>query len=104
GTIDLLERAAADPDPEIRRAALRASAKLGHPAAERWILPALNDPITSVRLQAIAASVSLGLRSALPDLTAMRSDEELWIRLRVEQAFDRLAPEQNAALPRDGAR
>jgi HEAT repeat protein len=41
GTIDLLERAAADPDPEIRRAALRASAKLGHPAAERWILPAL---------------------------------------------------------------
>ena len=104
GTIDLLERAAADPDPEIRRAALRASAKLGHPAAARWILPALNDPITSVRLQAIAASVSLGLRSALPDLTAMRSDEELWIRLRVEQAFDRLAPEQNAALPRDGAR
>ena len=104
GTIDLLERAAADPDPEIRRAALRASAKLGHPAAERWILPALNDPITSVRLQAIAASVSLGLRSALPDLTTMRSDEELWIRLRVEQAFDRLAPEQNAALPRDGAR
>ena len=74
------------------------------PNDERWILPALNDPITSVRLQAIAASVSLGLRSALPDLTAMRSDEELWIRLRVEQAFDRLAPEQNAALPRDGAR
>ena len=80
------------------------SLKLGHPAAERWILPALNDPITSVRLQAIAASVSLGLRSALPVLTTMRSDEELWIRLRVEEAFERLAPEQNAALPKDDAR
>jgi hypothetical protein len=34
----------------------------------------------------------------------MRSDEELWIRLRVEEAFERLAPEQNAALPKDDAR
>ena len=56
------------------------------------------------RLQAIASSVSLGLGSALPVLTTMRNDEELWIRLRVEEAFERLAPEQNAALSKDDAR
>jgi len=97
GVIDVLRDASADPDPEIRCAALSASAKLGHPVAAQWVIAALNDPITSVRLQAIAASTHLGLRDAVPELSRLRGDEQLWVRLRAEQALEHLAPEQTAA-------
>lgn len=104
GIVDLLERAAPDPDPEIRCAVLRASGKLGHPAAARWIIESLSDPVASVRLQAIAASMELGLRQALPQLAEMRQDEKLWVRLRAEEAVDRLAPQLYAEQPREAAR
>lgn len=91
--IEVLEGAAADPDPEIRCAMLRASARLGHPAASPWVMAALNDPITSVRLQGIAACIRLGLREAVPELSRLRSDEQLWVRLRAEQAVEDLSPE-----------
>ena len=91
--IEVLEGVAADPDPEIRCAMLRASARLGHPAASPWVMAALNDPITSVRLQGIAACIRLGLREAVPELSRLRTDEQLWVRLRAEQAVEDLAPE-----------
>lgn len=102
GIVALLERFANDPDPEIRCAVLRASGKLGHPAAASWILESLRDPIVSVRLQAIAASIQLGLRQAIPQLAEMGRDEELWVRLRAEQALEQLTPQVNA--PREAIR
>lgn len=101
GVIDLLETTSSDPDPEIRGAVLRASGKLGHPAAAKWVVPHLNDPISSVRLQAIAAAVELGLRGALSDLRRLRGDDELWVRLRAEQAIERLEPEGSLAVLND---
>lgn len=91
--VDALEKAASSAEPEIRCAALRSSAKLGHPIAARWVLAGLIDPVTSVRLQAIAASRQLGLRDAVPELSRLRTDEQLWVRLRAEQALEHLAPE-----------
>lgn len=95
--INAIEKAAAHPEHEVRNAALRASAKLGHPAAANWILHALNDPVISVRLQAIRASVQLGLKQALPQILQMRNDDELWVRLRAEQAIDHFDPSLLAA-------
>ncbi|MFK4003133.1 HEAT repeat domain-containing protein [Qipengyuania sp. NPDC077563] len=90
--IDAVKNAAVDPNPEVRNAALRASAKLGHPAAADWILPALEDPVHSVRLQAIRAAVQLNLKQALPVILQLRNDDELWVRLRAEEAIEHLDP------------
>lgn len=90
--IAVLETAASDPEPKIRCAALRASGQLGNPVAARWVLPALNDQSSAVTLQAIAACVSLDLRDAVPQLTDLLLEEELWIRLRAEQALEHFAP------------
>ncbi|MBB3033603.1 HEAT repeat domain-containing protein [Alteriqipengyuania lutimaris] len=92
GAIDALDRASEDPDSEIRCAVMRASARLGHPAARRWIMMGLADRVPSVRLHAIAASVRLGLRTAVPAMTQLLHDPELWVRLRAEQALRQLAP------------
>lgn len=88
--IELLAGFAVDPESEIRCAALRAAGKFGHPAAAKWIVRSFADPVAAVRLQAIAAAVELGLREALPELQRLRGDGELWVRLRAEQALDRL--------------
>ena len=96
--IEVLGRAAEDPEPEIRSAVLRASAKLGNPAAARWITASLGDPITSVRLQAITAASQLGLHDVVPKLLHLRDeDEELWVRLRAEQALEYFLPQTVAA-------
>ena len=73
-------------------AVMRASARLGHPAAVRWIMMGLVDAAPSVRLQAIAASLQLTLRDAVPAITRLRHDPELWVRLRAEQALEQLEP------------
>ncbi|QSB44402.1 HEAT repeat domain-containing protein [Tsuneonella flava] len=92
GAIDTLDKASNDPDPEIRCAVMRASARLGHPAARRWIMIGFTDPVPAVRLQAIGASVRLGLRKAVPAIAQLRHDPELWVRLRAEQALEQLEP------------
>lgn len=95
--IDTLDKASNNPDPEIRCAVMRASARLGHPAAMRWIMMGLADPVPSVRLQAIAASARMGLRKAVPAIAQLRHDPELWVRLRAEQALEQLAPVDDVA-------
>lgn len=90
--IKILEQAASDSELEIRCAALRSSAKLGHPAAAQWVISALGDPVTSVRLQAITASMRLGLHSALPQLSHLTGDRDLWVRLRADEAIEQLLP------------
>lgn len=69
--IDTLDKASNDSDPEIRCAVMRASARLGHPAARRWIMMGLADPVSAVRLQAIGASIRLGLRKAVPAIARL---------------------------------
>lgn len=97
GVIETLDSAATDIDPEVRSAVMRASARLGHPAARRWTVMGLADPVPSVRLQAIAACVHLGLGQALPAITRLRNDPELWVRLRAEEALEQLAPVDSGA-------
>lgn len=88
--IEVLEKSSSDPDPEIRCAALRASAKLGHPTVAQTVFNGLRDPVYSVRLQSIAASVRLGLRDAVPEIVKLCRDEQLWVRLSAEQALEKL--------------
>lgn len=95
GVIDILQTVADDADCEIRCAVLRASARLGHPSAKAWVMSGLRDPIASVRLQAISASVRLGLKDAVPELVRLRDDERLWVRLRAEQALEHFAPDKS---------
>ncbi|MCP9223614.1 HEAT repeat domain-containing protein [Erythrobacter sp. LQ02-29] len=107
--IGLLKHAARYHDPEIRCAALRAAAKLGHPSARSWVLRALDDEVTSVRVQAVNACAALGLREASDKLREMRADPQLWVRLRAELALERLTvsrdkvPTAGAAAERDAA-
>ena len=84
--VGTLKLHANDADPEIRSAVLRASGRLAFPAAKEWVKNGLNDPVTSVRLQAIAATIRLDMREALPNLRRLCEDEKLWVRLRAEQA------------------
>lgn len=100
----MLETAADDAESEVRCAALRASSRLGNPAAARWVVPALEDPVPAVRLQAIAACVGLGLRDAVPQLTYLLDDGQLWVRLRAEQALEHLTPGDDDAQPTEEMR
>ncbi|GAB5348403.1 HEAT repeat domain-containing protein [Alteriqipengyuania sp. 357] len=88
--IDVVEKAARHDHPEIRAAALRASAKLGHPGGKEWILGALRDPAANVRVQAVNTCAALGLKDARGALNDLRDDPELWVRLRAEQALETL--------------
>lgn len=83
-----LARAAATDSPELRSAALRAAAKIGHPSLADWVIPLLDDPAPFVRVQAANCCASLGLRDAVPKLQQLLTDEELWVRLRAEHALD----------------
>lgn len=87
---DVLKAHADNPNTEVRCAVLRASGRLGHPTVQGLVLHGLKDPISAVRLQAIAATVRLNLQQALPELTQLRDDQHLWVRLRAEQAVDLL--------------
>lgn len=89
----LLEKAARHANSDIRCAALRGAAKLGHPSVAQWVTNKLNDPAKEVRVQAANACAALGLRSAVDALTHLRNDEHLWVRLRAEQALEQLAPD-----------
>lgn len=97
--IPALEKVADDADPEIRCAVLRASSRLGHPAAAVWAKVRLADSAPSVRLQAIAASRRLGLADVVPQLKEMANDAVLWVRLRAEQALEELAPALDGPQP-----
>ncbi|WP_172808244.1 HEAT repeat domain-containing protein [Croceicoccus mobilis] len=93
GVLDVLRTFADDTNSEIRCAVLRALAKLGHPSAQAWVMSGLSDPNASVRLQAIAAIVGLGIKGAVPELVRLRDDEKLWVRLRAEQALEHFNPD-----------
>ena len=90
--IDTLDSAYDVPEPEIRCAVLRASARLGHPAARRWIMIGLADSVASVRLQAIGACVRLGLRKAVPAITRLRHDPNFGSACAPSRRWNRSCP------------
>ncbi len=81
-----LKEAARDSDAEVRLDAVRASARLNHPAAARWILPLLDDPDEQVRGEAVRACATMGLRSALPKIESLCDEASVWVRLRARAA------------------
>lgn len=83
-----LARAAETDSPELRSAALRAAAKIGHPSSADWVIPMLEDPAPFVRVQAANCCAALQLRDAVPKLQRLLVEEELWVRLRAEHALD----------------
>lgn len=85
--LEVLEEAAVSEHPEIRSAALRAAAKIGHPSVADWVINLLGDPVTFVRIQAVNSCAALGLKRALPQLRQSLEDENIWVRLRAEHAL-----------------
>jgi HEAT repeat protein len=83
-----LARAAATDSAELRSAALRAAARLGHPSVAEWVIPLLHDPVAFVRVQAANCCAVLGLQSSRLDLIEVTSDEDLCVRLRAAHALD----------------
>lgn len=79
--------AAAAPDEELRIAAVRGLAALGHPAAEQAILAALDDPVWMVRAAACEAAGRIGLRSAIAALARQLDDSVWWVRFRAGEAL-----------------
>lgn len=79
--------AARTPDEELRIAAMRGLASLGHPAAETTILEALQDPVWMVRSAACEAAGRIGLRAAIPSLASQLEDPVWWVRFRAGEAL-----------------
>ncbi|AXK43706.1 HEAT repeat domain-containing protein [Erythrobacter aureus] len=90
--LPLLEKFSHHANAEVRSAALRAAGKLGLPKAGIWVQRLLADPVPFVRLQAVNACVSIGHHPSVPLLEKARDDEDIWVRLRAEDALDRLRP------------
>ena len=79
--------AARAPDVELRIAAIRALAALGHPAAEPTIRAGLNDQVWIVRSASCEAAGRIGLHSAIPSLEGQLDDPVWWVRFRAGEAL-----------------
>lgn len=79
--------AARAPDSELRIAAIRGLAALGHPAAEPAILAGLSDDVWMVRSAACEAAGRIGLHSAIPRLETQLDDPVWWVRFRAGEAL-----------------
>lgn len=79
--------AARAPDIELRIAAIRGLAALGHPAAEPTILKGLRDPIWIVRAASCEAAGRIGLHAAIPLLEGQLDDPVWWVRFRAGEAL-----------------
>ena len=89
--LPVLERAASVDNAEMRCAALRGAAQLGHPAAAPWVIALLDDPSEIVRIQAANSAGALRLQAAAPRLVEMMHDEDIWVRLRAGEALQTIA-------------
>lgn len=101
-----LRRAAADPEAEVRAAALRSIS--GHPAGARWpglIEDGLHDVNPMVRAEAARAAGYHGLAALSPLLQALLADPEPTVRLDAVRALRRVDPQaladRRAALSAD---
>ena len=90
--VDVLAQHAADPDSEVRCAAVRAARSLAHPAAGPWLVPLLNDPSDAVRIQAAQACGQLLIADGVTALLRLVTDPSWWVRLRAREALALLHP------------
>ena len=79
--------AARAPDVELRIAAIRGLAALGHPAAESAILAGLQDRSWIVRAASCEAAGRIGLQAAIPWLENQLGDPEWWVRFRAGEGL-----------------
>lgn len=79
--------AARAPDVELRIAAVRGLAALGHPAADETVLRGMEDPVWMVRAASCEAAGRIGLRSAGPLLAVRLEDPVWWVRFRAGEAL-----------------
>ena len=86
--LPFIEDASRCEEEELRSAALQAAAQAGFPSAQEWVIARLHDPIAFVRIQAVNACASLGLRDAVTALRSLQNDQDLWVKLRVEHALE----------------
>ncbi len=84
--------AARAPDIELRIAAIRALAALGHPGAEVAILGGLQDRSWIVRSASCEAAGRIGLHGAIPWLETQLDDPVWWVRFRAGEALASLGP------------
>lgn len=89
-----LARFAADPDPEMRTAALKAARRLGHPSVKDWALALLVDGVDVVRVQAARTCGKLGFKEAIPVLLKLVENPSWWVRARAAEALMMLSPDQ----------
>jgi HEAT repeat protein len=76
-----------DANPELQIAALRALAKLGHPAAQPVVERALSDDNWAVRTQAAISAGRIGLAALAPMLARLVDDDKWWTRFRAAEAL-----------------
>ncbi len=92
---DLLRAAIAEPQPEMKGSALLA---MGRTADSRlWgstVLGELRNPSPAIRFQAVGAAGSLGLKSAVPELTELLNDSDREIREQVIWALGEIGGER----------
>ena len=94
---------AADPDHEVRCAAIRAARHLGHPGAGQWIVPMLDDAAEAVRVQAAQACGQLRLKDAIANLERLATEPSWWVRMRARSALELLRPHGGPTLSLVGA-
>ncbi len=75
------------PDLDVRAAAMRALAGLGHPGARPAVATGLADPAWEVRAQAAQAAARIGLTDLAGSLEGLLDDPQWWVRFRAAQAL-----------------
>lgn len=86
-TLSLL---AADPEPVLRMAAVRAMGLLAHPGAADTITCTLRDDAWDVRAEAATAAGKIGTASLTLPLVALLDDPVWWVRFRAADALARM--------------
>lgn len=76
-----------DANAELRTAALRALATLGHPAAQPLVERAFGDEDGAVRTQAAVSAGRIGLIGLTPMLAQLVDDHNWWTRFRAAEAL-----------------
>ncbi len=98
-----LERAIADPVPEVRAAAAAAAGRLGIgvPWAMGLLIKALADPVHDVRKQSVVALEKIGpdAAPATRALARQLKGKEIYLRVFAADALTAIGPGARAALP-----
>ena len=88
--LPVLIASAADPDPELRTAAVRGLGRMMHPAGEAAIGVALADGNWQVRAAGAESAGHAGLSRLADGLGRLLDDPEWWVRFRAGEALSRL--------------